>query len=72
MNTLVALDAPDGSVTVTALQDAVGTGVTPSGGVETGGGGTAAPDAGRGPAALAGLVLAAAVVVPVVARRRTV
>ncbi|QNG36664.1 DUF4397 domain-containing protein [Geodermatophilaceae bacterium NBWT11] len=70
VNTLVALDAPDGSVTVTALQDAAGTGVTPSGGVETGGGGTAPAD--RGPATLAGLVLAAAVVVPVVARRRTV
>ena len=66
MNTLVVLDGPDGSVTVLALQDAVGSGATPAGGVETGGGGTAAP----GPVPAGAFVLLACCAVPLLVRRR--
>ncbi len=69
VNTLVVLDGTDGGVTVTALQDAAGTGVTPSGGVETGGGGTAVVLTAHGPTgspvgltAIAGLLAAAVLV----------
>ncbi len=66
VNTLVVLDEADGSVTVLALQDAVGSGSTPAGGVETGGGGTADP----GPVPVGALVLLACCAVPLLVRRR--
>ena len=61
VNTLVVLDDADGAVTVTALQDAAGTGVVPAGGVETGAGGTATGggEAPAGVLVLAGLLLVA-------------
>ncbi|MGY1660578.1 DUF4397 domain-containing protein [Geodermatophilus sp. SYSU D00705] len=56
---LLVLDRPDGGLTVRVLLDAAGAAVVPTGGIETGAGGTA----GRSPlpAVVAGAALAAAV-----------
>ena len=65
---LVVLDAPDGGLTLATHTDAVSAAVTPSGSVETGGGGTAGDGAiGRlpiGAAAAAMALVAAALVRP--------
>ena len=59
---LLVLDAADGGLTLRPVLDAVGSGVVPVGGVETGAGGTAASEASTGVAALALGVMVAALV----------